>query len=372
MNAILRDIRYGIRSLIKSPGVTLFATLALTLGIGVTTTMFSIVYGALIKGLPYDDASRIVEVQRNDVAHKEIRRDIPWGEYVDYRDQQHSFALMAAYTDGTMNVSGDGLPERYFGAWVTAPLFQIMHTPALLGRTITAGEDSPTGAKVAVIGYGMWQKRFGGARTVLGQVIRVNAQPYTIIGVMPEKFSLPDNVDLWLPLQDDPLVGKREEQRTVTAVALLKPGVSVQRASVEMALIAKGIAERFKETNESITASALPYTDAEIGPGPVKLLWAMLFAVFFVLLIACANVANLLLERAAHRAKEISVRTALGALRAAVVRQFLTEALVLAAAGAVLGTASRTAGSARSMRIWSMRNHLRGSISGCIRPCSPS
>ncbi len=338
MNAILRDIRYGIRSLIKSPGVTLFATLALTLGIGVTTTMFSIVYGALIKGLPYDDAARIVEVQRNDVAHKEVRRDIPWGEYVDYRDQQHSFALMAAYTDGTMNVSGDGLPERYFGAWVTAPLFQIMHTPPLLGRTITAGEDSPTGAKVAVIGYGMWQKRFGGERAVLGQVIRVNAQPYTIIGVMPEKFSLPDNVDLWLPLQDDPLVGKREEQRTVTAVALLKPGVSVQRASVEMASIAKGIAERFKETNESITASALPYTDAEIGPGPVKLLWAMLFAVFFVLLIACANVANLLLERAAHRAKEISVRTALGASRAAVVRQFLTEALVLAAAGAVLGT----------------------------------
>jgi predicted permease len=202
----------------------------------------------------------------------------------------------------------------------------------------TAGEDTPSGQKVALIGYGLWQKRFGGDRAALGQIIRVNAQPYTIIGVMPEGFRLPDNADLWLPMQDDPLIGKRDEMRSVTTIALLKPGVSAAGASAEMSSIAKGLEKQFKETNEGIGATAMPYTDAEIGQGPVKLLWAMLFAVFFVLLIACANVANLLLERAAHRAKEISVRTALGATRAAVIRQFLTEALVLAAMGAVLGT----------------------------------
>jgi len=338
MDAILRDIRYGIRSLIKSPGVTVFATLALTLGIGVTTTMFSIVYGALMKGLPYPEGSRIVEVNRNVPSRNIPRMDMPWAEYFDYQAQQHSFARMAGYTDGTMNVSGTDLPERYAGAWVTTSFFDIMHTPPLLGRVFTPGEDSPKGARVAIIGYGMWQRRFGGARTVLGQAMRVNGQPYTIVGVMPEGFRLPDNSDMWVPMQDDPLVGKRDEMRSVTVVATLKDGVSVPRAAAEMAAIAKGLATRFKETNEGIGASAMRYTDAEIGPQPIKLLYAMLFAVFFVLLIACANVANLLLERAAHRAKEISVRTALGATRAAVIRQFLTEALVLAAAGALLGT----------------------------------
>jgi predicted permease len=344
MEAIFRDIRYGIRSLIKSPGVTLFATLALTLGIGVTTTMFSIVYGALLKGLPYDDGARIVEVSRTNTARKEDRLSMPWVEYIDDREQQHSFTRMAAYTDGTMHVSGAGLPERYFGAWATASLFEVLPTPPLFGRTLTAGEDSPTGAKVVVIGYALWQKRFGGDRAALGQVLRVNAQPYTIVGVMPEGFRLPDNADLWLPMQDDPLVGKREAQREVTVIATLKPGVNAQRASLDMAAIAKGLETRYKETNEGIGAGAMAYTDAEIGPGPVKLLWAMLSAVFFVLLIACANVANALLERAAHRAKETSVRIALGATRAAVVRQFLTEALVLAMAGALLGTGVAYAG----------------------------
>ena len=339
MDAILRDFRYGLRSLVKHRGVTLFAIAALTLGIGVTTTMFSIVYGALIKGLPYPDADRILEVQRAMPSKHMSRMDMPVGEYAEYREQQHSFARMAASTDGTMNVSGGtGLPERYQGAWVTASFFDIMRTKPLFGRTFTESESSPRGANVMVIGYGLWDRRFGKREDVLGQSLRVNGQPFTIIGVLPQGYRLPSDCDLWLPLQDDPLAMKRPEQRSVSVLGVLAPGVTQQKADAEMAGIAKEMEAKYKEFDEGITAGATTFVRAEIGPEPFQLLYAMLFAVFLVLIIACANVANLLLERAAHRTKEISIRAALGATRGAVVRQFLMESLLLSAVSAVLGT----------------------------------
>ena len=339
MEAIFRDIRYGIRSLAKSPALTIFATLALTLGIGLTTTMFSIVYGVMLKGLSIPDGARVVEVSRQHSTRMQRNMGMSVVEYADYRDQQKSFDRMAAFENGTMNVSGTGAPERYQGAWVTASFFEVMRTKPLLGRVLLPGEDAPQGQRVAVIGYALWKNRYGGDSSVLGQVLRVNAQPFTIVGVMPEAFRLPIVEDLWIPLQDDPLLAKRDEGREVTVIALLKPGVKVDQASVEMAAIAKGLATRFKETNEGVSAHVQHYVDAELGPEAAQLLYPMLGAVFFVLLIACANVANLLLDRAAHRTKEIGIRSALGASRAAVVRQFLIEALVLATGGALFGTA---------------------------------
>ena len=339
MEAIFRDIRYGIRSLAKSPALTIFATLALTLGIGLTTTMFSIVYGVMLKGLSIPDGARVVEVSRQHSTRMQRNMGMSVVEYADYRDQQKSFDRMAAFENGTMNVSGTGAPERYQGAWVTASFFEVMRTKPLLGRVLLPGEDAPQGQRVAVIGYALWKNRYGGDSSVLGQVLRVNAQPFTIVGVMPEGFRLPIVEDLWIPLQDDPLLAKRDEGREVTVIALLKPGVKVDQASVEMAAIAKGLATRFKETNEGVSAHVQHYVDAELGPEAAQLLYPMLGAVFFVLLIACANVATLLLARAAHRTKEIGIRSALGASRAAVVRQFLIEALVLATGGALFGTA---------------------------------
>ena len=351
MASLLRDLKYAIRSLRKNPGLSVVAVLALTFGIGLTTTMFSIVYGAMLRGLPLPDGGRVVEVYRVHLARDRGKMDMPVAEYYDYREQQKSFSVMAAYNTGTMNVSGAGLPERYTGAWTTASFFDVIRATPQLGRALLPGEDTPQGAKVAVISHSLWQRRYAGDPKVLGQTLRVNGQPFTIVGVMPEGYRYPDVSDIWLPLQDDPLAGKRDEQRYVTVAALLKPGVSVDAASVDVAGIAKGLAVRYKDSDEGIGAQVMEYVKAEIGPDPEKLLYAMLGAVFFVLLIACANVANLLLDRAAHRAREVGIRCALGASRAAVIRQFLAEALVLAAMGAVLGTAMAQAGIAAFNRI---------------------
>ena len=338
MSAILRDIRYGIRSLIKSPALAFVATLALTLGIGLTATMYSIIYGALMKGLPFEEGDRIVQMVRNNPLMNAQSMGTPVSDYVDYRDAQKSLSNFGAYYTGTVNVSGEVDAERFTGAFVTASTFDLARVRPLLGRYFQAGEDTPSGPRVTVLGYGMWQRRFGGDSAIVGKVLRANGIPYTIIGVMPEGFLFPDDAALWLPLQLDPLAIKRGQGNWLTVVGRLKEGVTPAAASADMNAIAQRLAKEYKETNEHIGARVTDFIEAEMGPEPRKLLLTMLGAVFFVLLIACANVANLLLDRAAHKSKEIGIRTALGASRGAVVRQFLTESFILSAAGGVLGT----------------------------------
>jgi putative ABC transport system permease protein len=338
VQAILRDIRYGFRSLIKTPGLTLVATIALTFGIGLTTAAFSIVYGAIMKGLPFPDGHRIMEVSRSNPSRGFRRMNVPISDFADYRAQQHTLDYLSGYYTGTVNVSGTEQAERYSGAWVTAGTFAVTSTRPILGRTFRAAEAAPGGGNVVVIGYGMWRKRFGGDSGIVGRTLRANGQPFTIIGVMPEHYLFPDDVALWLPLQLDPVALKRGEGTWLTVVGMLKPGVTLDQAQADFRAIARRLQTEYKDTNEGIEAAVQPYVDAELGPEPHQLLYTMLGAVFFVLLIACANVANLLLDRATHRSKEVGIRTALGASRGAVVRQFLTEAFVLSAAGAVLGT----------------------------------
>src|ERR1035437_3003759 len=339
MQAIFRDLRYGFRSLAKSPGLTLVAIIALTFGIGLTTTMFSIVYGVMLKGLPFPDGHRIVAVYRNYTINGNQREPVPIADYADSAARQHSLSVIAASASGTVNVSGVGQAERYNGSWTTASVFDIARTQPVLGRTFRSDDNVPNAPKVAIISYGMWKTRFGGESSVLGQVIRANGTPFTVVGVMPEKYAFPDGASIWLPLQMDPLAGKRGEGQGLTVIGMLKPGVTVDRASLDFASIAKNLAAEFKESNANYTAAVSGFIDAAIGPQPRQLLYSMLGAVFLVLLIACANVANLLLDRAAHKTKEVGIRTALGASRSAVVRQFLTEALVLSAGGAIGGTA---------------------------------
>ncbi|MEA3246019.1 MAG: ABC transporter permease [Gemmatimonadota bacterium] len=344
MERFLRDFRYGVRTLAKSPGLTIVATIALTLGIGLTTTMFSITYGAIMRGLPYADGDRIVQVRRDQPERGNRRMNMPVAEYEEFRTLQHSFDAFAAWYSGTVNVSGTGDAERYTGSFVTASAFDLPRVRPLHGRTILPGEDVANGPRVAVIGYTMFQRRFGGDSAVVGTVVRANGQPYTIVGVMPEEFRFPDDAAIWLPLQLNRTPALRTDGTWVTVAGRLRDGTTLAQATAELRDISARFAAEYKTTNEGITAYAMSFVDAEIGPQPRQLLFTMLGAVFFVLLIACANVANLLLDRAAHRTKEVGIRTALGASRAAVVRQFLAEALVLTAVGTVLGTALAQAG----------------------------
>ena len=337
MQAVFRDIRYAGRSLRKSRALTFVAILALTLGIGLTTTMFSIVYAAMLKGMPFPNADELVAVQRQNLARGFRWMPTPIHDYLDYRAQQRSFSGIAAFYQSTVNVSGAEKAERYDGARVSAEFFDVMQVRPQLGRTFRRDEETPGLGNVAVLSYSMWKDRFGGDSQILGKAIRANGEPYTVVGVMPPNFSYPGRQAIWMPVQLDATKLERGSGPGLQVVARLRPGVSLDVANTDIAGIARRIATEYKVSNEGITASARPIIESEIGPEARGLLWTMLGAVSLVLLIACANVANLLLDRAAHRTKEVGIRTALGASRLAVVRQFLSEALVLAVIGATLG-----------------------------------
>jgi putative ABC transport system permease protein len=337
MQAFLRDIRLGFRTLAKSPGLSLVSTLALAMGIGLTTMMFSIIYGAMLRGLPYEGGDRISIVWRSNPSRDIERSSLPVIEYLDFKSQQTSYERFGAYTGGTMNVSGTDRAERYAGSWITAGVLEMTGVQPQLGRLFRDGEDVYGGPQVAVLGHSMWQERFGGQASAIGSVVRVNGMPFEVIGVMPPEFDFPDGGQLYLPLQVDPLASPRGQGQFVQVIGKLKEGVSIDQANAELATIASRLAAEHPESNEGFTAYTTNYVDAFIGEEPRTMLWSMLGAVFFVLLIACSNVANLLIDRAAHRSKEVGVRTALGASRGQIIRIFLSEALVLAIGGAVLG-----------------------------------
>ena len=338
MLSFARDLRFAARSLRKSPGLTIVSAFALAVGIGLTTTMFSIIYGAIIRGLPFEEPDRIVAVYRtNPTFGPDNRQPVPIHDYLDYLASQRSFQQLAASYGGTVNVSGTERAERFRGSFVTANAFELSRVRPLLGRTIQPGEDRAGGERVAVLGYDMWKNRYGGDPSVLGKIIRANGLPYTVVGVMPAKYAFPDEAELWLPLQLDVATLKRGEGQWLDLAGRLRDGVSIEAANADLGAIAKRLATEFKETNDGLTAAAIPYTESQIPRQPRMMLYTMLGAVFFVLLIACANVANLLLDRAAHRTKEVGIRTALGASRSAVIRQFLAEAVLLASLGAAVG-----------------------------------
>lgn len=337
MGSMLQDVRFGARMLLKHPAVTFIAVLALALGIGLTTTMFSIVNGA-VRGLPFDDAERLMHLERNNLAEGIESMEVTLHDYVDWRSQHTSFEDLAAFYQGTVNVSGtEGRPTRYRGAFMTPATFRLIGVSALLGRTFREDEAAPDAQPVMLLGYRAWQDRFNGDQGIIGRTVRTNGEVTTVVGVMPEGFAFPIAEEVWVPYRRNPLEIRRGEGTTLEVFGKLKAGVSLDQAHAEFTAIAHRLALEYPETNEGVGVVIKPFVEEYVGQEARALLFTMLGAVFGVLLIACANVANLLLARAVVRTKEVAIRSALGASRGRVISQLLAEALVLCVVGAVLG-----------------------------------
>ena len=338
MDTLLADLRYALRGLLRAKGTAVIAVVALALGIGLTTLMFSIVYGAMYRGLPFEGAERIVTLSRTNPSADELDLGATTHDLADWRERQRSFERLAGFYSGTVNVRGSERPDRYSGGFLTAGALETLGVQPVLGRSFTAEDERPGASVALLLGWRVWQERYGGDREVLGRAVSVNGSAGHIAGVMPEGFEFPVAQEVWIPLREDVLATPRGQGTAITAFGKLRPGVEVDAANAELAAIAAELADTWPETNEGIGVLVRPFTETFLGPEERATLFAMLATVALVLLIACANVANLLLARAAVRTKDVAIRSALGASRRRVVVQLMTEALVLAGAGALLGT----------------------------------
>jgi predicted permease len=330
------NLRYAIRMLIKDPWFTLVAVLALGLGIGVNSTVFTFVNAVLLRGLPFSNADRIVHINSRNTAEGN-GLGVSYPDYQDWRSQTRSFASLAAYQGLTANISDSGRPpERANGSRVTANAFSVLGERPIRGRDFQEGDDRKGADPVVLLGYGLWKTRYGSDANIIGRSIRVNEVPTTVIGVMADGMKFPNNNDLWIPLVPDPEM-ERRDVRPLNLFGRLQPGVSLKQAQTELTGIATALAQQYAETNKAIDAEVMTFNDRFNG-GPIRAVFlALMGAVGFVLLIACANVANLLLSRSARRSREIALRIALGASRARVIRQLLVESTLLAFLGGVLG-----------------------------------
>ncbi|UCG85421.1 MAG: ABC transporter permease [Gemmatimonadota bacterium] len=337
MDASLRDLRLGVRLLLKNPGLSLIVIATFGLGIGLTTLVYSIVNGALFKGLPFPESHRILSIDRTEPPNGE-RTGITIHDLEDWREQQTVFDGIAAIAIGTVNLADtERHPERHTAGFVTANIFDVLGADPVLGRRFRAGEDRAGATPVIIIGYDVWQHRFGADPDVLGRTVRANGVQRTIVGVMPEGFLFPDHEQLWIPLEIDAAVTPRGEGAHYYGVARLKAGVSIEAALTQMTAVARRLESLYPDSNQDVGVALKQFTWRYTGEAFGPVLFTLLGAVIGVLLIACANVANLLLARATLRTREVSVRTALGATRSRLIRQLLIEVLVLAAIGGLVG-----------------------------------
>ena len=333
----MNDLRYAFRQLRKSPGFTLVAVLTLALGIGANTAIFSVINAVLLRPLPYPQPDRIVTLYESTAAQPEI--SISWPNFLDWKKEATVFEELAVGRRESFNLSGvEGRdPERVSGFVVTADFFKVIGLSPQIGRAFSEAEDKAGGERLAVISDALWQRAFNRDPSVLGRSINLHNQLYTVLGVMPPQMTSPSGVDVWLPLlRRVPSGWMRGMHPGLYAWGRLKPGVTVAQAQTQMATIAAGLERRYRADNDGITARVTSLLDSQVGPYRKNL--GLLFgAVGLVLLIACANLANLLAVRGAARAREFAVRAALGASRAQLMRQLLLESLLLAFLGGVLG-----------------------------------
>jgi predicted permease len=343
METLIKDFRFAARSLAKRPGFTLIVVLTLAVGIGAKTARCSVFKAVLLRPLPYRDAERVVTLWQNNSKAGIPRNDVSPANFVDWSEQSNSFEAMAGIEPFSFSMIGDGEPER-FSAWlVTSGFFQVAGTEPELGRTFSAEDYQPGNNRVVVLSHGVWQRRFGGDASVVGRKLTLNGQPAVVVGVMPQEFQLPPDREIWAPL----VIGERQRQlRGATfwnVVARLKPGTTVAQAQEEMNGIAARLAAQYPDTNGGMGATVVPIFEQLTGQIS-SALWALAGAVGFVLLIACVNVANLLLVRGRARTSELSLRAALGASATRLARLILLESTLLAAAGGLAGLLLAAAG----------------------------
>jgi len=332
------DVRYGVRMLFKYPTLSLAAVLTFGLGIGLTTTVFSVVNGALFKGLPFENADRLVAVLGTNPSRNQQRLPLTVQDLAVFQERQTVLEASGQYAVTAINLAVDeDQPERLSTGQLTVGAYEAVGIEPILGRGFRAGEDQPGADPVVLLGYEVWRDTFGASPDVLGRTVRASGTTRTVIGVMPEHFGFPAFEKLWIPLAVDPLATPREQGPRYAFIGLLKPGVSVDEAQAQATTIFAQIEKENPATNEGLGALAMPYAEQFIGTQLYALLYTMLAAGIGVLLIACVNVSNLLLARASLRQREVAVRLAIGASRRRVVLQMLTEVVVLAAGGAVVG-----------------------------------
>src|SRR5438067_6283678 len=345
MFRFVQDLRYAVRSLRASPWLAFAAVLAMALGIGLTTTIYSVIDAAMLRGLPFPDADRVVSVTRT-IPRKEggERMDVLVRDFLAMLERQRTLEGLAAYAEAPLNLSGEERPLRVMGARVTAGAFGLLRMRPALGRDISAGDDIPGAPLVAVISDDLWRTRFQSDPRVLGRVVRVDGEAATVVGVMPKAFRFPTSSDVWVPMRLDRTAYERDAGAGYEVFGRLRAGQTPEQASVALSALQSAIDREHGDAEHGARVDVDGYVSAFMGGDDAKQLWVMLAAVLLVLVVACVNVANLLLSRAAMRAREIGVRAALGASRGRVVALFLAESLALAVAGAVGGLAIGWAG----------------------------
>src|SRR5437588_2331455 len=340
MSTLLHDIRYGLRMLLKHKGFSAVAIIALGLGIGANTAIFSLVNGVLLRPLPFPDAERIIYIEGKNPAAGITESNISFLDFTDWSQQTDLFASTAAYWTGTANFGADGAePERVSRAGVTTGFFSVLGVQPVLGRTFVPEDDKGWPQSVEILSHGLWKRRFGSDPNIIGKQVQMSSWPLTIIGVMPAGFEYPEQTQVWVTsavnLRDEP-----RDNRVWSAIARLNTGIDLKQAQTRLSAINAQLAKQFNETNKGWDVFLSTLHERLVREVKPSLL-ALLGAVGFVLLIACANVANLLLARGAARQKEIAIRAAMGASRTRVLRQMLTESILLSAIGGVAGLVLR-------------------------------